>query len=153
VPELSSAINRWAAVMNLTRRVRFLVSAFAAVIVSAGSSPAFAQQSARIRDVVYGHKFGMALTLDVLKPTKPNGAGVIYMVSGGFNSDIAAVDAGFFGPARYMPFLQHGYTVFLVCHGSRPKFTISEIVADIHRAVRFIRVNAKEYGVDPDRPV
>ena len=67
--------------MNLTRRVRFLVSAFAAVIVLAGSSQAFAEQNARIRDVVYGHKFGMALTLDVLKPTKPNGAGVIFMVS------------------------------------------------------------------------
>jgi dipeptidyl aminopeptidase/acylaminoacyl peptidase len=137
--------------MNLRRRVRFLVSAFAAVIVLAGSSQAFAEQNARIRDVVYGHKFGMALTLDVLKPTKPNGAGVIFMVSGGFNSDITAVEAGFFGPARYMPFLEHGYTVFLVCHGSQPKFTVSEIVADIHRSVRFIRVHAKDYGVDPDR--
>ena len=137
--------------MNLTRRVRFLVSAFAAVIVLAGSSQAFAQQSARIRDVVYGHKFGMALTLDVLKPTKPNGAGVIFIVSGGFVSDLSKVEAGLFGPARYMPFLQRGYTVFLVCHGSQPKFTVSEIVADIHRAVRFIRVHAKDYGVDPDR--
>jgi dipeptidyl aminopeptidase/acylaminoacyl peptidase len=61
------------------------------------------------------------------------------------------VDAGFFGPARYVPFLQRGYTVFLVCHGSQPKFTVSEIVADIHRSVRFIRVHAKDYGVDPDR--
>ncbi|HMF15013.1 MAG TPA: hypothetical protein VKE94_22005, partial [Gemmataceae bacterium] len=50
-----------------------------------------------------------------------------------------------------MPFLEHGYTVFLVCHGSQPKFTVSEIVADIHRSVRFIRVHAKDYGVDPDR--
>src|SRR4051794_28137681 len=137
--------------MNLTRRVRFLVSAFAAVIVLAGSSQAFAQQNARIRDVVYGHKFGMALTLDVLKPAKPNGAGVIYVVSGGFVSDLSKVEAGLFGPARYMPLLQRGYTVFLVCHGSEPKFTVSEIVADIHRSVRFIRVHAKDYGVDPDR--
>ena len=91
--------------MNLTRRVRFLVSAFAAVIVLAGSSPAFAEPNARIRDVVYGHKFGMALTLDVLKPTKPNGAGVIFMVSGGFVSDLSKVEAGLFGPARYTPFL------------------------------------------------
>jgi dipeptidyl aminopeptidase/acylaminoacyl peptidase len=133
------------------RRVRFLVSAFAAVIVLAGSSPAFAEENARIRDVVYGHKFGMALTLDVLKPAKPNGAGVIFMVSGGFVSDLSKVEAGLFGPARYAPFLQRGYTVFLVSHGSEPKFTVSEIVADIHRSVRFIRVHAKDYGVDPDR--
>ena len=137
--------------MNLTHRVRFLVSAVAAVIVLAGSSPAFDEENARIRDVVYGHKYGMALTLDVLKPTKPNGAGVIFMVSGGFVSDLSKVEAGLFGPARYMPLLQRGYTVFLVSHGSEPKFTVSEIVADIHRSVRFIRVHAKDYGVDPDR--
>jgi acetyl esterase/lipase len=41
--------------------------------------------------------------------------------------------------------------VFLVCHGAQPKFTVDEIVADIHRAVRFIRVHAADYGVDPNR--
>jgi len=137
--------------MNLTRRVRILVSAFAAAVVLAGFSRAFAEEDARIRDVVYGHKFGMALTLDVLKPAKPNGAGVIFLVSGGFVSDMSKVEAGFFGPARYAPFLERGYTVFLVSHGSQPKFTVSEIVTDIHRAVRFIRIHAKDYGVDPDR--
>jgi dienelactone hydrolase len=28
---------------------------------------------------------------------------------------------------------------------------VVEILPDIHRAVRFIRVHAEEYGVDPDR--
>src|SRR6188474_890431 len=38
-------------------------------------------------DVVYGHKMGMALTLDVLKPkSNGNGAGVLFMVSGGWVS-------------------------------------------------------------------
>ena len=36
-------------------------------------------------------------------------------------------------------------------HGSQPKFTIPEILEDMHRAVRFIRHNAKKYGVDPDK--
>ena len=35
-----------------------------------------------IPDGVYGHKFGMALTFDVFQPVKPNGAGVLVMVSG-----------------------------------------------------------------------
>ena len=35
-------------------------------------------------DVVYGHKMGMALTFDVLRPVNANGAGVMYMVSGGW---------------------------------------------------------------------
>ena len=39
-----------------------------------------------IKDVVYGHDFGMALTLDVYVPTKPNGAGIILTNSGGWTS-------------------------------------------------------------------
>jgi dipeptidyl aminopeptidase/acylaminoacyl peptidase len=132
-------------------RLRLVFLAVVALIVFAGLGQTRAKENARIRDVVYGHKFGMALTLDVLKPAKPNGAGVIFIVSGGFASEFSKVEAGLFGPARYTPLLARGYTVFLVCHGSQPKFTVSEIVADIHRSVRFIRVHAKDYGVDPDR--
>jgi acetyl esterase/lipase len=89
--------------------------------------------------------------MDVWKPAKKNGGGVIFLVSGGFNSGIDMVDSGFFGPVVFKPCLDRGYTLFLVCHGSQPKFTVSEIVADIHRAVRFIRVHANDYGVDPNR--
>ena len=49
------------------------------------------------------------------------------------------------------PFVQRGYTVFAVVHGSQPKFTVTEVVQDIHRAVRFIRHNAAKWGVNPDR--
>jgi len=132
-------------------RLRLVLPAVVALIVFAGLGQARAEENARVRDVVFGHKFGMALTLDVLKPANPNGAGVIFMVSGGFVSDLSKVEAGLLGPARYMPLLERGYTVFLVCHGSQPKFTVSEIVTDIHRSVRFIRVHAKDYAVDPDR--
>ena len=31
------------------------------------------------------------------------------------------------------PFLERGYTLFAVGHGVQPKFTVSEIVPDIHR--------------------
>ncbi len=38
-------------------------------------------------DVVYGHKAGMALTYDVVRPTPAvNGAAVLFMVSGGWVS-------------------------------------------------------------------
>jgi hypothetical protein len=39
-----------------------------------------------VADVVYGHKDGMALFYDVLKPENANGAGVAYMISGGWFS-------------------------------------------------------------------
>lgn len=100
----------------------------------------------RTEDVVYGRKFGTALTLDVFQPARPNGAGIVFLVSGGLFSSHDAINAGFF-----RPFLEHGYAVFAVVHGSQPKFVVTEIEQDIHRAVRFIRHNAARYGVDAHR--
>ncbi len=100
----------------------------------------------RTEDVIYGRKFGTALTLDVFQPASTNGCGIVFMVSGGFFSSHEAIN-----PGSYRPFLDRGYTVFAVVHGSQPKFTISEIEPDIHRAVRFIRHHAAEYGVNPNR--
>lgn len=100
----------------------------------------------RTEDVIYGRKFGTALTLDVIQPQPANGVGILHMVSGGW------VSAHEFISANYLkPLLKRGYTVFAVVHGSQPKFVITEIVPDIHRAVRFIRHNAARYGVDPNR--
>jgi len=68
------------------------------------------------------------------------------MVSGGWFSAHEAIN-----PAYFRALTDRGYTVFAVVHGSQPKFTITEIEQDIHRAVRFIRHNAAKYGVDPNR--
>jgi len=106
--------------------------------------------SNRRQDVVYGRKFGVALTMDVFTPTKePNGAAAVFIVSGGWVSAHEFLD--FAGPAFINQLTGRGYTVFAVVHGSQPKFTIPEILPDIHRSIRFIRHNAKEYGIDPDR--
>ncbi len=100
----------------------------------------------RTEDVIYGRKFGTALTLDVFKPAKPNGFGIIFVVSGGWFSAHEAIN-----PAMFRAFLDRGYTVFPVVHGSQPKFIITEITEDMHRAVRFIRSNAAKYGINPDK--
>jgi acetyl esterase/lipase len=101
----------------------------------------------RTRDVIYGRKFGMALTMDVFAPKeKANGVGVIAVVSGGWFSKPENIN-----PAAYDDCLNRGYTVFAVVHGSQPKFTLTEIIEDMHRAVRFVRYHAKEYKIDPDR--
>ena len=99
----------------------------------------------RSEDVIYGRKFGTALTLDVFRPAQPNGFGIIYVVSGGFFSSHEAIN-----PKSYQDFLDRGYTVFAVVHGSQPKFTIPEITQDLHRAVRFVRSNATRFGIDGD---
>ena len=100
----------------------------------------------RTEDVVYGRKFGTALTLDVFQPTtiKPNGFGIIQVISGGWVSSHTNISA-----ASIQTYLDRGYTVFTVVHGSQPKFTLAEIVPDLHRAVRFIRQNAARWAIDP----
>ena len=101
----------------------------------------------RQQDVIYGRKFGTALTLDVFRPTgKANGAAVIYVVSGGWFSAHRAIN-----PIFVTPFTRRGYTVFAVVHGSQPRYVIPEILQDMHRAVRFIRSHARDYGIDPER--
>jgi dipeptidyl aminopeptidase/acylaminoacyl peptidase len=100
----------------------------------------------RTRDVIYGRKAGLALTMDVIAPrVKANGLGVIFVVSGGWRSHPGAIR-----PEMYAPFYQRGYTVFAVVHGTQPKFTVPEIIEDIHRAVRFVRYHAKDYRIDAD---
>lgn len=102
----------------------------------------------RTADVIYGRKHGTALTLDVLRPAKPNGAAVILCVSGGWFSshELDAVTLPFSAVL-----LDRGYTVFEVVHGSQPKFTIPEVIDDMHRAVRYIRHHAVDYSIDPQR--
>ncbi len=36
-------------------------------------------------------------------------------------------------------------------HGSQPKFTLAEIIPDVHRAVRYIRFHAGRWNINPDR--
>lgn len=107
------------------------------------AEPAFTHNE----DVIYGRKFGTALTMDVFTPKKDaNGAAIVLVVSGGFFSAHENIR-----PALAQPLLDHGYTVFAVVHGSQPRFQVNEIAQDLHRAVRFIRHHAKEYGIDPHR--
>jgi acetyl esterase/lipase len=76
-----------------------------------------------------------------------NGAGVIVFVSAKYFSSVELLAV--FHPTVTMPFLNRGYAVFQVLHRSQPSFTVPDIVEDAHRAVRFVKCHAKEYGVDP----
>jgi acetyl esterase/lipase len=110
--------------------------------------PAFAGEIEIIPDVVYGHKMGMALTFDVAKPDKPNGAGILFMVSGGWVSRWSPPDGM---TERFQELLDAGFTVFAVRHGSSPLFKVPDAVEDVRRAARYIRSNAGQWGVDPER--
>ena len=119
-------------------------------IVLALSLDAFAQATApRITpDVVYGHKDGLAMTFDIYTPPNANGAGVLFMVSGGWVSTWAPPEGAL---RRFEPLLAKGFTVFSVRHGSSPRYKVPDAAADVERAVRFIKLNATTFAVDPGR--
>jgi len=108
-------------------------------------------------DVVYGHKFALAMTMDVLQPKKGNGAAVIWIVSGAWHSGLFPPEAAFSADYPYAGFfdcralLDKGFAVFFLRHGDGSRFTMPEIVDDVRRGIRFIHANAQKYGVDPDR--
>ena len=94
-------------------------------------------------DVRYGTRDQTPLLLDVFTPPKQNGAAVLMMVSGGWKSG-----AGSVRPVLFAPFLRRGYTIFAIRHISQPECTISGIVEDVEKAVRFVRSHAAEYAVE-----
>lgn len=98
----------------------------------------------RTAGIVYGRRHGHDLTIDVLRPAKPNGLGVLLMASGGWKSR-----AGTFQPWIAAPILRRGYTVFPVYHVAQPEATVMEIAEDVNHAVRYIRYHAREYGINP----
>jgi acetyl esterase/lipase len=104
-----------------------------------------------IPDAVYGHKDGMALTMDVIKPkVGANGAALIFVVSGGYISNYTPPQQ-LAELSLFKELLTKGFTLIALRHGGSPKYLVPEIVADVRRGVRFIRFNAKQWGVDPNR--
>ena len=102
--------------------------------------------SNRHREVIYGRKHGMALTLDVLRPKQPNGRGVLWIVSGRDPSHKKIHTRSF--RDRVGPLLDANYTVFAVRHSNGPRFGLQDQVQDVRRAIRFVRHKAEEFGVD-----
>ncbi len=90
----------------------------------------------------------MALTFDVLTSDDANGAVVLAMVTGGWRSRWVPPAQS---EQRYRALLEAVFTVIAVRYGSSPEYTTPEIVPDVRRAVRYVRLNAARLGVDPSR--
>ncbi len=100
-------------------------------------------------EIIYGRKDGMALTMIQLSPqSNSNHRGIINVVSGNFISSYDWVPRYI---ERSKKYINKGFTVFLVIHGSQPRYAIPDEIADVKRAVRFIRYHAADYGIDPNK--
>jgi len=100
-------------------------------------------------EIIYGRKDGMALTMTVLTPKqKPNGKAIISVISGNW---VSTERSRMRLPEWSQIYIDNGYTVFGVMVGSQPRYTIPDEISDLKRAVRFIRYNAKDYSIDPNK--
>lgn len=99
-------------------------------------------------EFVYGRKDGMGLLMTQLKPRgKSNGKAIISVQAGSWFSNFTMVERGIYYKRQY---LDKGYNVFMVVLGSQPRYAIPDQVDDLKRAVRYIRYNAGQLGIDPD---
>ena len=123
-----------------------LLAAWAA-LAQEPSSPPYDQKI----DVVYGEAHGTGLLMDVFTPKgKANGLAIIDVVSGAWHSDRGKIrdhtTAQF-----YAIFCGRGYTVFAVRPGSRTRYTGLEMASHVKMGIRYAKLHAAEYKIDPDR--
>jgi acetyl esterase/lipase len=103
------------------------------------------------RNVIYGMYSGAALLLDVYRPDKPNGFGIVFVAGSAWQADpsygarpIKETQIDLWGP----PLTKAGYTVFAINHRGAPRFHYPAALEDAQRAIRFVRAHAKDYGID-----
>ncbi|MDG2022281.1 MAG: alpha/beta hydrolase [Phycisphaerales bacterium] len=135
------------------------------LIVALGQSSAFAESASDtelpavgtvVPDVICGRVDALALTYDLLVPVaKPNGATVIFVVSGGWRSvwfpPRMAMVPQWRGMSLLHDLLTDGYHIAIVRHGSAPRYKVPDAADHVEKALRHLREKAAERGLDPER--
>lgn len=127
---------------------RLLGLAMLLLLAAAPAVPLHAQDVRTERDVVYGHVDGMATVYDVSVPADANGAGVIFVISGGFLSTLQQQEM--IAPV-VEPLLAAGFTVFHLRHPSTPRYMAPEIYEALRPGVAHVLEHSTEFGVDPSK--
>jgi len=104
------------------------------------------------QDIPYGQVDGIVLPMDTFVPTgKPNGLGIIHVASGAWFSDRGKIMQYESKPKGFTTYCSRGYTVFSIRPGSRTRYTLTEMLAHVDMGIRYVKANAKKYGIDPNR--
>lgn len=116
----------------------------------------------RVVDHVYLTEDGVDFYMDIFrpngKPAKPayqpgdggKGRAILDVASGAWHSDRGKI-RDHEQAQVYDILTARGYTVFAVRPGTRPKYTVFEMVRHLQHALRYMKANAAAYGFDPDR--
>ena len=130
-----------------------------AVVILLTAPRASSAQPRVDRNVIYGMYSGLALVLDVYRPSNPNGIAIVAIQGSGWYSpmryDAAQLKSNREVTAHAERFAADGYTVFAINHRQAPRFRYPAPIEDAQRAVRFVRAHASEYRhyVRPGRRV
>ena len=109
-------------------------------------------------NVIYGMHSGLALLMDIYRPSNPNGHGIIVIPGSGFHQLMSYDAEPLNKNSWYLEniigtnnLLNNGYTLFVINHRSSPLFRYPAHVEDAQRAVQFIRHNAEKYQIEKER--
>lgn len=140
--------------VNRTTNIVSQVLLIAALI----AEPAVGRADSDIeKDVVYGMYSGLALLMDVRKPSDSNGYGILVIPGSGWEAPLGySAEQLKHSYELEMIFgvealVSAGYTVFAINHRATPRFEYPAPIEDAQRAVRYIRHHAADLGIDPDR--
>src|SRR5437879_6734876 len=134
-------------IKNISLSLMLPLVLVAGSVAQESSSPPYDQKI----DVVYGEVHGTGLLMDIFTPKgKGNGLAIIDVVSGAWHSDRGKIrdhtTAQF-----YAIFCGRGYTVFAVRPGSRTRYTGLEMASHVKMGIRYAKLHAAEYKIDPDQ--
>lgn len=130
----------------IARRLLVIVLWISLVCVSAAIAAPRVESN-----VVYGMYSGLALLMDVHYPEKPNGYGILFIWGSGWHSPVAYAAPQLKARGPFGPLTDAGYTVFIINHRAAPRFRYPAALEDAQHAVRYIRHNAAQYRIDPNR--
>jgi acetyl esterase/lipase len=85
-------------------------------------------------------------TIMVMKPEKPNGKAVIIFPGGGYSHLAARKEGSLVGEWLN----KQGVTAFVVKYRVPRRKGVNAPLQDAQRAIRFVRGNAKQFGINPD---
>jgi acetyl esterase/lipase len=85
-------------------------------------------------------------TIMVMKPEKPNGKAVIIFPGGGYSHLAARKEGSLVGEWLN----KQGITAFVVKYRVPRRKGVNAPLQDAQRAIRFVRGNAKQFGINPD---